>query len=824
MRDLRLLIPAAALWVFALLKLLAPPTLAEVFLALLVGLSIFALFCQKFIPRPLVTQLAFCAILLAVQLFSVSFQQRAVFPDLVGKSTEGQVLKITSTPSISDSFGSTRCSYQAEGFAPHAFLTLTTKDDPKCTLDFGAQYIVSGKYQEDDFHMKNAATLESETVAPFKDASLIDQFCNAMHKNFLNMSESLSWNGPGLVPGMSLGDTRFMEKDLKDATKIAGLTHLTAISGAHFVIIISLIGVILQLLRIPRKPQAVLQIMSTFALVALVHPTDSVKRAAVMSLIGILAVFLNRRAVSISALGFAICSWLIFDPWLAVSFGFALSCSATAAIILFSQPTAQWLARYVGKTLGALLSIPIVAQVACTPILLLMTDYVTLYAPLANIIVIPAIEPATILSLLSCIFASINHDVALFIGNCANLFTELIAQVALIVAALPGAKIVWIAGPIGGLILLLLIGLVATSPHFYRFFYSRFTGFAPKEVTSGFNTTHKKCAILVKVVRRNVKRHLRLALMLFFGVASIFTVLFIFVKPRFYSSVLPTNWLIAACDVGQGDSTFVRTGENSAILVDMGTPNLSTGGELVSDCAEKLSVTTIDELQVSHYHDDHIGGLKNVVNKLEVKKALLNPIKQPDENWKDVVKLLEQKGVPIEYGAVGKTAEFGCGGEYCTKYQVLSIWDDASADGSIYNGGEALKTGGTKTDAEDDRENDSSQNLLFDVNSVKFWTAGDLETKGDKGALKAAQSNQIKDVDVVKANHHGSKTQSKPLNRLLNPKLALFNVGKNKYGHPAKETIDEFESLGAKTLRTDQNGICGVFLDADGNLTSFSER
>ncbi|MDR2082254.1 MAG: hypothetical protein LBP35_01255 [Candidatus Ancillula trichonymphae] len=105
------------------------------------------------------------------------------------------------------------------------------------------------------------------------------------------------------------------------------------------------------------------------------------------------------------------------------------------------------------------------------------------------------------------------------------------------------------------------------------------------------------------------------------------------------------------------------------------------------------------------------------------------------------------------------------------------------------------------TAGEDDRENNSSIAMLFDVNGVTYFTAGDLEINGDVGALRQLRAQNIEGVDVVKVNHHGSKTQSKPPNNQLSPAIVVYMVGKNNYGHPNTDTIKSF--LGAETLRTD---------------------
>jgi hypothetical protein len=70
---------------------------------------------------------------------------------------------------------------------------------------------------------------------------------------------------------------------------------------------------------------------------------------------------------------------------------------------------------------------------------------------------------------------------------------------------------------------------------------------------------------------------------------------------------------------------------------------------------------------------------------------------------------------------------------------------------------------------------------------------------------------KIDPIDIYKVSHHGSSFQFLPLMSALHPKIALISVGaENSYGHPAPSTVNALEVLGAKTLRTDQDGAISV--------------
>jgi competence protein ComEC len=71
--------------------------------------------------------------------------------------------------------------------------------------------------------------------------------------------------------------------------------------------------------------------------------------------------------------------------------------------------------------------------------------------------------------------------------------------------------------------------------------------------------------------------------------------------------------------------------------------------------------------------------------------------------------------------------------------------------------------------------------------------------------------SKIDPVDIYKVSHHGSSFQFEPLTSALHPKIALISVGAgNNYGHPAATTVAALKALGAKTLRTDQDGAISV--------------
>ncbi|RHA44067.1 ComEC/Rec2 family competence protein [Cellulomonas rhizosphaerae] len=248
-----------------------------------------------------------------------------------------------------------------------------------------------------------------------------------------------------LLPGVTVGDTSGVPDDLRDALRASGLTHLTAVSGAHFSLVAMLALVVAGLLRVPRRARAGVVVVAMAAMVILVHPSPSVVRAAVMGLVGVWAMLLGRPAGAPAALAAAVVVLLVLDPWLAGEIGFVLSVLATAGIVLIAQPlTRRWSGR-AGRSLAAALAVPVAAQVVCGPVVVVLTPAFATYAIPANILAAPAVAPATAAGVVEPWCA----PVATVLAWVAGAACWWIGAVARLAAAAPGAQLAWLPGALG---------------------------------------------------------------------------------------------------------------------------------------------------------------------------------------------------------------------------------------------------------------------------------------------------------------------------------------------------------------------------------------
>ena len=271
-----------------------------------------------------------------------------------------------------------------------------------------------------------------------------------------------------LVPGVALGDDHALPVQVREDMRIVSMTHFTAVSGQHVAIVLGLGLAALGVL--PRRWRALLGAVLLTALVILVRPSGSVLRAATMGAVMLLGVVAGRRAASVPALCAGAIVLLLIDPWQARDYGFALSVVATAGIVIGSKPVAVHLSRRLPRWLAAAVALPLVAQAACGPLLILLQPSVGAWSVPANLLSEPAAVVATISGLLAALILPAWPAAATVIAWPALVACSWMVWVAGFFAHLPGATLPWPDGLTGALALgVCEIGaLLLVAPHTRR--------------------------------------------------------------------------------------------------------------------------------------------------------------------------------------------------------------------------------------------------------------------------------------------------------------------------------------------------------------------
>ena len=327
------------------------------------------------------------------------------------------------------------------------------------TLPSGARVAVAGQLRPGETGRRTVAVLlstgEPELLsAPSGPEAAATRFRDGVR----SLAGGLPGDAGALFAGVTVGDTAAIGDELDLALRTAGLTHVTAVSGAHFSLVAVLVLTLTSAARLPRPARAGLTVGAMAALVLVVHPSPSVLRAAVMGLVALLGLLLGRPHRAPAALAATVVVLLVADPWLAGELGFVLSVLATGALVLLGGPLADRWAGALGRPVATALALPVAAQLVCAPVILLLTPAVSLYAIPANVLAAPAVAPATVLGLAAGCLApwwSAGAQVLALGGGAACWWIGAVGRVA---AAAPGAQVSWLPGWTGAALLAVAAG------------------------------------------------------------------------------------------------------------------------------------------------------------------------------------------------------------------------------------------------------------------------------------------------------------------------------------------------------------------------------
>ena len=272
----------------------------------------------------------------------------------------------------------------------------------------------------------------------------LTSWTRATHHAFSHACTHLNRDARALVPGMAIGDDRGMPADLSDAMKKTSLTHLTAVSGSHIVIILATVTLVVPA-RKPLRLASTILVLGT--ILTLVGPDPSVVRSVCVAAVAALGLILGRDGQSIAALCAVVIATLLIDPWAARSYGFALSVLAALAVV---GPLAALVRRCcrrirgdtrVGKALRRLVEmvcVPALAELATAPLIVSLSGNVPVWGIVANVLAEPAVPVATVAGLTGALVSPLSIRAASACAVVASWATAWIAGTARMCASLPG--------------------------------------------------------------------------------------------------------------------------------------------------------------------------------------------------------------------------------------------------------------------------------------------------------------------------------------------------------------------------------------------------
>lgn len=257
----------------------------------------------------------------------------------------------------------------------------------------------------------------------------------------------------------------------------------------------------------------------------------------------------------------------------------------------------------------------------------------------------------------------------------------------------------------------------------------------------------------------------------------------------------PSNWALVQCDVGQGDGLVIAPHEGTgAVVVDTGI-----SARTIDRCLSDLGIDHIAALILTHFHADHVNGVAGVVDGRRVDAVFTTIAQEPEEQAAGVHYELNRRGLSTRELRAGMVFTVGAG-EYRVIWPRRIITSGQVSEGSVAN----------------------NASIVIDarVHGLRLLLTGDIEPPAQAAILSGSG-----DFHVAKIPHHGSPHQHPRFAVWADADIAVVSVGAdNSFGHPAAETLSQWQQAGAMVLRTDQHGDIAIVRTEQGQLGWVTRR
>lgn len=682
-------------------------------------------------------------------------------------------------------------------------------------------------YREFLKHKKIYGNIMASKVNLLRKNSMLCKISKVKIKLNKYIDENYSDTASGFLKTLLLGETNEIEKEIKEDFTKANISHILAISGMHISIIILVIKNIMQILKFDQRLEKNFLNLLIICYIFFIDYPISAIRVAITQVILLITFFTNRKSNFYNTISITLFIILLLNPYNIESTAMQLSFGGICGIYLFykfikkmffykfcmQKKTVKEILkentkenRNIRKNIKNIcqtviksnklkqividsLCLNISVQIFIFPIVWYKFNFISITSFIPSILISLFIFPILILGYLSFFEIFIQRFISISIISKINNFiilkmlnlVSILSKIPLLSIYLKKPNKIFIVSYYVVLILCIKIiqkDKLAEMLHIWK-------------IKSG--KVPIKQYIRVKFKKNNDFK--RIVLIVILNIVIIFQS---FVQNNFLKNGVEIYFL----DVGQGDSTIIRTAKNKTIVIDGGEGEKSGfdyGKNVLFPFLINKGVRKIDFLIFSHFDSDHCGGLIYLLENIKVEKILIGKQFEKNENFEYILNLANKKDIKIIELQAGNKINI----EKNSSLEIL--WPSV---------------------AEKISENAINNNSLvckFVYKNFSMLLTGDIESIAEEKLLGKYKNTNRLNANILKIAHHGSKTSSiqEFLNE-VNPKIALIGVGrKNKFGHPNQEVLERLKEKGIQIYRTDQNGEIQIIVKNNLKIKTF---
>ena len=548
-----------------------------------------------------------------------------------------------------------------------------------------------------------------------------------------------------ILGGIVFGDDAVPPPEyIKKSFVNSGLLHILAASGMNVGFIFAFWVFMLKRLKIPYRARILSGMLIVILYTLMTGLGPSVIRAALMLLFVLAGKLIDRDAHSVSLLSLVAVLMLIYNPAYLNDVSFQLSFFVTFGLITTAQTVMQKFPSAVPDWVKAMIVIPVIAQIWVVPIQMFYFNTISLYAVFANIISSILLSVISFMGFLSSILAIIKpiaDIMCMSFDFILNYFLITLISISDFFGSLPHCIIQTTHPNIFQILIYYTMLLCAT----YLIKFDKY----------------KKALCVLGVT----------SLILLCTTARIET----------------KDLTITAFDVQNADCFLIKTPEQKYFFIDTGKAPYKSGNSqakiiMLKYLADK-GIKDIEGVVVTHFDNDHSGGVVDIISNTNVKTLYLNSRDTETMTARNIFKTAKEIN------------------------QNLII---AQNNKVIYKEPDfVIKT--YKADAQG--KNKSNENSILTLVTYKKFN---MLFMGDGGieAYEQIKGNLPTNIEILKVGHHGGPNvvNERMINE-LGIKTSLISTGTNHFGHPNKGTLDVLRDT--NIIRTDY--LNSIKLSTKGN-------